>query len=201
MGQCYTVTIKLKNVDEAKLIEKTKEYFADADDKAQSWFVSTEKIIEFIGCKNIDNSGSDILVEKTEDGYEAEGDFDASYAWDDTMIEWFEACGSAIGDGSEIWVYPDEGAHMAKKADGIVTSDYYSKAELVDFNPEQTAIWNKIYQRFPHLSDDAIEWLKEGIADYDNDLVYYFEENEDMIEDYITEEEREAIEQLMEEES
>ena len=119
MGQCYTTELTLKNVDEAKLIEKTKEQFK-AIEADPIWFSDIEHIIQFVFCKNCERCYSNATVEKLpEGGYYATADFDSSYNWHYSMIDWFEA---NAGEGSELWIYPDDGySHSFVKDDKAQT--------------------------------------------------------------------------------
>lgn len=106
MGQCYTTELTLRNFDEAKLIEKTKEQFKNIE-ADPIWFSDIEHVIQFVFCKNCKSCYSDATVEKLhEGGYYATADFNSSYNWHYSMIDWFEA---NAGEGSELWIYPDDG--------------------------------------------------------------------------------------------
>ena len=121
MVQCYSVYLKAKLKDADAFVRLTKEFAKDWSQGFKDGLTGIKGIINNI----VGDGAVDVLYE---DGFPVfHGEFSASYSWDNTMEEWFQAVAPSLEDGSEIEVAPDEGLWKCVVRDGAASDREYNE--------------------------------------------------------------------------
>lgn len=114
MGQCYTVTLKVKVLDEQGAIKALNEHIKNDNRTEYSLNLYAEQGITtetFDDLMRIFLAGwkhQEVTITPKRIYTYYENDFDASYGWESVMMEMFEVIAPYVKDGSELLIYPDE---------------------------------------------------------------------------------------------
>lgn len=123
MGACYTVVLKVSLTNETGAIKALNDHIAKdtgvryALEKYANVGVTPDT---FDGLMKILLAELQHKISISQEGEfrTYENDFDASYGWEDVMIQWFEVLSPFLADGSQLLIYPDDGYNELKIIDG-----------------------------------------------------------------------------------
>ena len=145
MGQCYSVYIKSKDINEVILKELTKKW-------------STLFNIKITGDELTDMLeslfGDDASVKQCDSGKYISSAFEASYGWHDRMIQWFTYVSPAFTPDVVMEIEPDEG----------MTKTYIDNQYRID---TKEMSWEEMCDDDPTLNDwankifDAVRLTKQ----------------------------------------
>ena len=113
MGACYSVNLKVDIVDEQGAIKALKNHIFN--DKGVNYNIEqyakaniTTDTFDDLMKILLAELQREVLVWQVGEFRCYENDFDASYGWEDVMMEWFEILTPFIGEGSQLTIYLDE---------------------------------------------------------------------------------------------
>ena len=196
MGQCYSVNLTTKYVIAPLLVELTNKYLKDnqrEDHDYKDWKKAVDAIIGDT-CRKIPPQFTE-----SPEGITISSGFDASYGYHGFMTDWFETVASAFAEGTEFWVYPDEGASRQVIQNGEVTCEDLDVDDLVDYNPYLKKIFNRIMAEVPDVEDQEYE-IKHFLGDYGDEDCCVDEALGEDTEAELTEEQCEQIKNIIKEE-
>lgn len=141
MGQCYSVYIQSKDINEEILKELTEKWSEIYDikihsgelkDILESLFGDDASIVAYDHCKTLTSA------------------FEASYAWHTHMIQWFNFVAPAFTPDVTMEIFPDEGKTKSwVDKDGKIVTKEYEWDEMCDDEPRLAKWAQKI---FKHVS-------------------------------------------------
>lgn len=194
MGQTYAVNLTTKSVVAPLLVELTNQYIEKNSTNRKHDYTNWKEAIKSI----LNGDATDIKVKP--DGIEIDACFDASYGYHSFMTEWFEAVASAFVDGTEFWVYPDEGASRQVIQNGKVSYEDLGWDGLVDYDPYLKRIYDRITEEVKDLDENQSFEIKNFLGEYgDEDCCVEEQLGEDTYAE-LTEEQCEQIINIIKEE-
>ena len=125
MGACYSVELKLKfkngEADKEKAVKALQNYIRihngdDVNFCLEDWKkdgVTQDTFEDLLRIFFCGWSRWNMGIEQNGEWLECDNDFDASYGWEEIMLDAFETISPFLSDGSEIYVYPDSDCHHA----------------------------------------------------------------------------------------
>ena len=147
MGAVYDIYLELNgDPDKDEIVRQTKRFIEDYSDRA-TFDVSRSGENEFIRTLRIIFTDSFDPAYVEEDGklissdnrYTA--DFSARYGWHTVMEEWFKALAPALGEGSVLGIWSDDGDTYCEVKDDKAFFSYYCEVK------DDKAFFSYYYER------------------------------------------------------
>ena len=113
MGACYSVTLKVKVLDEKGAIKALNEHIKNDErtyynlEEYETRSITTETFDDLMKIFLADYPRQEVTITQAKVYRWYENDFNASYGWESVMMEMFETISPYVKDGSELLIYPD----------------------------------------------------------------------------------------------
>lgn len=120
MGSVYSIRAKLKFKDKKKAIKILQDKINRGKEEHVDYGLDTYRKSDNLDINDIDDlvsvflgSGDMFDIENLDDGWTVyDNGFDASYGWEDVMIEMFEELESVLEDNSDLYIDCDDGIDL-----------------------------------------------------------------------------------------
>lgn len=124
MGACYSVTLRVKMKDEAGAINALKELIKNDTrtnynlEKYAEQGITTETFDDLMRIFLAGWKGQEVQITDSKGYIKYQNEFDASYGWEDVLINMFKSIAPFAADKSRLLVYPDSGYYDLRIKNG-----------------------------------------------------------------------------------
>lgn len=157
MGQCYSVYIQSKDINEAILKELTEKWSEIFNIK-----ITGDSLIDMLESL----FGDDTAVMCYDNPKTISSSFNASYGWHNAMIQWFEFVAPAFTPDVIMEIFPDEGKTKTWiEKDGKIVTREYEWDEMCDDEPRLAKWAQKIFAHVP-LTEEQQYVIKKILGEH-----------------------------------